>query len=105
MIKIYCKEGDENHITQCLAYNSVKEDKCIPYNSCNECPYYEYNIQIINHNLDRIIIETDSADELDIKTCIYNTFHNFQSCGMVNSEIETCSDCRFWYENIEVRRI
>ena len=102
MIKIYCKESDEPHFARCLSYN-MNADICNNYeNDCDQCPYYDCNIQFIHHDLDRIIIETDEID-LDVKTCLYNTFYNWRGCGVVDlDKEEDCRSCRFWYENIEV---
>ena len=103
MIKIYCKESDEPYFTRCICYDT-STSTCDAYdNKCDECPYYDCNIQFIHHDLDRIIIEA-SIKDLDIKTCLFNTFYNYIGCGVVDylNKNETCSDCRFWYDNIEV---
>ena len=105
MIKIYCKESDEPYFTRCISYDT-STSTCDAYdNKCDECPYYDCNIQFIHHDLDRIIIEA-SIKDLDIKTCLYNTFYNWRSCGVINlDKEEDCRDCKFWYENIEVIEI
>ena len=102
MIKIYCKESDEPHFARCICYDT-STSTCDAYeNDCDECPYYDCNIQFIHHDLDRIIIETDEID-LDVKTCLYNTFYNFRGCEVVDlDKEEDCRSCRFWYDNIEV---
>ena len=103
MIKIYCKESDEPHFTRYICYDTSTCDKCREYeNECDQCSYFNHNIQFIHHDLDRIIIETNEID-LDVKTCLYNTFYNFRGCGVVDlDKDEDCRDCRFWYENIEL---
>ena len=105
MIRIYCNENDELYFSRCINYR-FSGDKCKEYNDdCEQCPYYDCNMQFIHHDSDKIIIETDEID-LDIKTCLYNTFYNYLGCGMVNlSKKETCSECRFFYDNIEVIQI
>lgn len=102
MIKIYCQDGDEGMFSRCISYR-MNADNCSKYeNICDNCPYYDVNIQFIQHNSERIMIETDE-DDLDINTCIYNTPYNYLGCGMVDlDKNEDCKQCRFWYENIEV---
>ena len=105
MIKIYCQDGDEGMFSRCISYR-MNADNCSKYenicDNCDECPYYDTNIQFIQHDIDRIIIETNE-DDLDICTCLYNTSYNWRGCGVVNlDKEEDCRDCRFWYENIEV---
>jgi len=84
----------------------MNADICKLYNdNCDNCPYYDTNIQFIQHDSERIMIETDE-DDLDIKTCLYNTYYNYRGCGMVDlNKHEDCSDCRFWYENIEIIKV
>ena len=105
MIRIYSKYEDEYHFSRCIAY-TMNADICKSYNdNCDECPYYDTNIQFIQHDIDRIIIETDE-DDLDIRTCLYNTPYNYLGCGMVDlDKNEDCEQCRFWYDNIEVIKV
>lgn len=102
MIKIYCQDGDEGMFSRCISYR-MNADNCSKYeNICDNCPYYDVNIQFIQHDIDHIIIETDE-DDLDINTCLYNTPYNYLGCGMVDlDKKEDCEQCKFWYENIEV---
>ena len=105
MIKVYCKEEDEYKFENCLSY-TMSGKICANYdNECDDCPYLNRNIQFVQHDIDKIIIETDEVD-LDIKTCLYRTFYNFHKCGMVDiSKGEDCENCRFWYENIEIKNL
>ena len=101
MIKIYCNENDEPHFSRCIHYNTNN----IACDECEQCPYCDCNIQFIHHDSNSIIIETDE-DDLDVKTCLYNTFYNWRGCGVVDlDKEEDCMDCRFWYENIEVIKV
>lgn len=105
MIRIYCNENDEPHFARCIAY-TMNVDICKSHNdNCDECPYYDTNIQFIQHDIDRIIIETDE-DDLDIRTCLYNTLYNYLGCGVIDlDKKEDCEQCRFWYDNIGVIKI
>lgn len=104
MIRIYCNENDEPHFSRCINY-CFSGDKCKEYNDdCEQCPYYDCNIRFVYHDSDKIIIETDEID-LDTSTCLYNTNYNYHGCGMVDASKETCSECRFFYDNIEVIKI
>jgi len=96
MIKVICNEKDTYSFEDCFCYECNNTD-------CNVCKYAEENIIFDTHDNDNIIIETD-IDELDIKTCIYNTPYNFRGCGIAK-EGENCGKCRFWYENIEIQKI
>jgi hypothetical protein len=111
MIKIYCQDGDEYQFENCLCYDRT-DSTCKKYEinegeiySCPNCPYANENIQFIQHDSECIMIETDE-DDLDVKTCLCHTFYNYLGCGMVDlSKHEDCSDCRFWYENVEVIKV
>lgn len=96
MIKLKCNTDDEYLLENCLCYDCK-------WNNCDDCQYAEENIQFETSDNSKIEIETDD-EELDIKTCIYNTFYNYSGCGIAKDG-EDCSKCRFWYENVLIKYI
>lgn len=103
MIKVYCQESDEYKFVNCFSGDRTNKF-CIQMNdNCSSCPYAEENVEFIQHDSERIMMEVD--EEYDLEACFYDSPYNFLSCGMVNPNTENCDDCRFWYENIEVDKI